>query len=161
MEKKSQMKMMETIGIMFVFFILVTFGFIFYAKMQEINYQSSIIEENERKAVEVALRASSLPELQCSSNNIVTDNCLDILKIEAMSSIIRMDNSLQIKYYDSFESSKLVVKQIYPFSNEWIIYQRVVNDTGSFFTPIPISLYDAINNKYYFGVLEVTYYPIR
>lgn len=158
---KAQVKMTETIGVMFVFFLLVVFGFVFYARIQASNYQNTLIEENEKRAVEVAQRASTLPELQCSSNNIVTDNCIDIQKLESMSNMLKSNQDLQISYYDSFESSRLIVKQIYPSKKEWLIYERIVNNTGFLFTPIPLSLYDPINNRYNFGILEVTYYPIK
>lgn len=158
---KAQVKMTETIGVMFVFFLLVVFGFVFYARIQASNYQKTLIEENEKRAVEVAQRASTLPELQCSSNNIVTDNCIDIQKLESMSNMLKSNHDLQISYYDSFESSRLIVKQIYPSKKEWLIYERIVNNTGFLFTPIPLSLYDPINNRHNFGILEVTYYPIK
>jgi len=158
---KAQVKMTETIGVMFVFFLLVIFGFVFYARIQASNYQNTLIEENEKRAVEVSQRASTLPELQCSSNNIITDSCLDILKIESMSNMFKSSQDLQISYYDSFESSRLIVKQIYPSKQEWLIYERTTNNTGFFFTPIPVSLYDPINNRHNLGILEVTYYPIR
>ncbi len=158
---KAQIKMTETIGVMFIFFLLVIFGFVFYARIQATSYQGLIIEENEKRAVEVAQRAFTLPELQCSSNNIVTDNCIDILKLEAMSNMLKADQTLQVNYYDNFESSKLIVRQIYPIKKEWLIYDRNVTGTGYLFTPIPVSLYDPVSNKYNFGILEVTYYPIQ
>ncbi len=159
--RQGQLKMTETIGVMFVFFVLVIFGFIFYAKVEGVNYKGAVQDENEKKSVEIAQRAATLPELQCSSNNIVTDNCFDILKLDAMSSALKADNNLQVTYYDYFESSKLLVKQLYPANKEWVLYQRTVNNTGSLFTPLPISLYDPITKRYNFGVLEVTYYPLK
>ena len=155
---KGQIKMTETIGVIFVFLVLVIFGFIFYAKVQGINYRGAVQEENEKRSVEIAQRAATLPELQCSSNNIITDNCFDLLKVELMKDSLAHAQT-QVDYYETFQLSRLLIRQLYPGKKEWLLYERNVSNTGSLFTPLPISLYDPIAKRYNFGVLEVTYYP--
>ncbi|MBI2546283.1 hypothetical protein HYV81_03825 [Candidatus Woesearchaeota archaeon] len=156
---RAQLKMAETLGVIFVFLILVIFGFMFYAKFQRATFKTVLQEEQEKRSVEVAQRAFSLPELQCAANNIMIDNCIDILKLEALSRMLQADSALQLIYYDSFESSRIVVKQLYPARQEWKLYERTTNSSGSLFTPLPVSLYDPVAKRYNMGVVEVTYYP--
>ena len=157
--RKSQLKMAETLGVIFVFLVLVVFGFMFYARFQRATFKTVLQEEQEKRSVEGAQRAFTLPELQCAANNIVIDNCIDILKLEALSRMVQADSALHLSYYDFFESSKIAVKQLYPGMQEWNLYERTTNNSGSLFTPLPVSLYDPIARRYNMGVVEVTYYP--
>jgi hypothetical protein len=60
-----------------------------------------------------------------------------------------------------FEFSKIIVSEVYPeMSRIWVIYDRkpdgqMINEKKSY---IPISLYDAKNNQFSFGMLNVTIY---
>ena len=89
MHRKSQIHMLETIAVLAVFFILVILGFVFYTKM----YKSGVEEEKEEtielSAVKIAQRAATLPELQCSENDVVRDNCVDRLKLYAAEYIMQ------------------------------------------------------------------------
>lgn len=156
---KSQLKMAETLGVIFVFLILVIFGFLFYAKFQRVTFKTQVQEEHEKRSVEIAQRAFSLPELQCSANNIVIDTCIDLLKLEALSTMLQTDQSLKLRYYDAFASSTVTVKQLYPSTKEWKLYERTINGSASLFTPLPVSLFDPISKQYRLGVVEVRYFP--
>ncbi len=79
--KKAQLKMMETIAIMIVFFILLALGFGFWYKMTK----ASAVQEEEKlsalKIVQITQRAIFLPELQCSEKNVIRDSCFDKIKL--------------------------------------------------------------------------------
>ncbi len=66
MARKSQIQMGETIGILFVFFILVVFGFVFYMNVMKGSSKVEMEENIQLKTIGIAQRASFLPELQCS-----------------------------------------------------------------------------------------------
>src|SRR3989344_5805663 len=96
-KKKSQIHMLETIAVLAIFFILVVLGFVFYVKMFKSGSEGEKEETMQLTAIKIAQRASALPELQCSENNIARANCLDLLKIESTKEKI-MEN--EIYYYD-------------------------------------------------------------
>ena len=152
-KKNAQIQMMETIAVLFIFFILVVMGFVFYAKILKGNIEEQKEESIQLNAIEVAQRASSLPELQCSEDNIVSDNCIDILKLEAASGIMRQND---VYYYDRLLFSKVTVNEIYPGSNEWELYSRPLDEfSNKITTSIPISLFNPIENKNSFGIMTV------
>ena len=154
MDKKSQIQIGETIAVLFVFFILIVLGFIFYGRVLLSNLQTQKEEFTQLHSVGVAQKAMFLPELQCSED-IVEEitGCADILKINASQDIISQNSRY---YYDMFEYSNITIKQIYPEENEWIIYSRKIeNFENRLVTNVPISLYDPIKRRYGFGVLTV------
>lgn len=152
-KKKAQIQMMETIAVLFIFFILVVMGFVFYAKILKGNLELQKEESIQLNAIEVAQRASSLPELQCSEDNIVSDNCIDILKLEAASGIMQQND---VYYYDRLLFSKITVNEIYPGSREWGLYSRPLDEfSNKITTSIPISLFNPIENKNAFGIMTV------
>lgn len=156
--KKSQVRIGETIAIMFIFIIIVVLGFGFYARIQRFSVASEIEETTDLRAIEITQLASHLAALQCSSKNIVVSNCFDILKIEAFRGVIENN---KIYYYDEFLFSQITVEQIYPNKRTWTIYNNSREDSSASFTPVPILLYNSTSKIYNLGVLEVTYYPFN
>src|SRR3989338_9039181 len=154
MKKKSQIQMAETIAVLFVFFILIAVGFMFYGRVILCNVQSQKDEFVQLQSISIAQRAMFLPELQCSED-IVEEitGCIDLFKIEASQDIIAQNSRY---YYDLFEFSNITLKQIYPNENNWVIYERKTDTFESkFITNIPVSLYDPVARRYGFGVLTV------
>jgi len=154
MKKKSQIQMAETIAVLFVFFILIAVGFMFYGRVILGNVQSQKDEFVQLQSISIAQRAMFLPELQCSED-IVEEitGCIDLFKIEASQDIIAQNSRY---YYDLFEFSNITLKQIYPNENNWVIYERKTDTFESkFITNIPVSLYDPVARRYGFGVLTV------
>ena len=95
--RKSQIHMMETIAVLAIFFILVAIGLIFYSSVVTRNVAIEKEGNNQLNAVRIVQMASFLPELQCSQENIIIDNCIDILNLESMPEVI---NENQIYYFD-------------------------------------------------------------
>ncbi len=145
--------MMETIAVLFIFFVLIILGFVFYAKVLKGNIEIETEESVQLNAIKIAQRASFLPELQCSEENIVSDNCIDIIKLEAASAIMEEN---EIHYYDRLSFSKITIKEVYPDENEWMLYDRPLDDySNKITTNIPISLLDPILNTNSFGIISV------
>jgi len=145
--------MLETMAVLFIFFLLVVMGLVFYAKVLSGNIDFQKEESIQLNAIEIAQRASSLPELQCSLDNIVSDNCIDIIKLDVASDIL-VEN--EVFYYDRLLFSRITVREIYPGNNEWTLYDRPREDSeDKRVTQIPISLFDPISNKNSFGVMFV------
>jgi len=145
--------MAETIAVLFVFFILVTVGFIFYVKVIKGNIDLEKEELSQLKSIGIAQRVMFLPEVQCSEDNIIIDNCVDILKIEYAKLLMREN---EVYYYDALEFSDISIAQIYPNGTVWNVYSRKTDEfSGKFSTNVPISLYNPNTRKHGFGVLTI------
>ena len=169
MGKKAQIRMSESIAIMIVFFVLLVFGIVFYSQIERRNIGVAISSSQDLKAVEVAQVFSFLPEVQCTKENIVINNCFDLMKLESLGHWVDPDNAgtnpVEQYYYPMFLMSKLTVRQIYPDAGEMVIYDLEPPGgewTKSAATQIPVSLYNATGDPvagrppfYAFGYLEV------
>lgn len=154
--------MFETIAVLLIFFVLIGFGLIFYGRIQGATIQETAEGNFELKAIQTAQLVSFLPELQCSSNNFIVDDCFDILKVEALSEIINDPQYQNLKneyYFDIFGFSSITIEQAYPTVDSWSIYKRTTEDTKAKSSiNIPVSLYDPISKAYNFGILTVDVY---
>ena len=155
MGKKSQIQMGETIAVLFVFFVLILIGLIFYVKIIKGNIESDKEEASQLRAIGIAQRVMFLPELQCSEDNIIKDNCIDIWKLDSAKNIMK-DN--EPYYYDLLEFSDVKVVPIYPPGLELNLYSRKLENTNKFVTNVPISLYNPNTRRYAFGVLTIETY---
>ncbi len=146
----------ESVAILFIFFILVVFGFVFYMNVMKSSTKVEMEENIQLKAIGIAQKASFLPELQCSEENVRVEDCIDVLKLEAASSLLENNN---IYYYDVFEFSKIWVEEIFPGTQEWPLYDNTLPDyKNRLSTFIPISLFNPVSKKYDFGILTVEVY---
>lgn len=151
--KKAQIQMMETLAVLLVFFVLIILGIVFYSKVLSGNIETQKEEGMQLSAIKVAQRASTLPELQCSEDNIVRDNCIDISKLDSASKIIIQN---EVYYYDRLLFSNIKINQIYPAGREWALYERPLEDfSNKIVTNVPISLFDPVSNKNSFGVMSI------
>lgn len=152
--------MFETIAVLLIFFVLVGFGLIFYGRIQAGSFQATQEENFELKAIQTAQLVSFLPELQCSSDGIITDDCFDILKVEALREFINQTPNIRNEYYyDLFGFSSISIEQIYPPGVSWLIYEKTTERTKAKSSiMIPVSLYNASSREYNFGVLNIDVY---
>ena len=124
MYTKGQMQMMESLVTMFIFFILVVFGIIFFFKYQQISLQEQQTEMLAQQAIDISLIALFLPELYCSNGESESvDNCMDIQKLSNIQQFI--DSHKQDYYFDLFGYSGIYVHQIYPEKRNWTVYEQV------------------------------------
>ncbi len=151
---KAQIQMGETIAVLFVFFILIIMGMVFYTQYMKNDLQEKKEKSQSDKSVEIAQRLMFLPELECG-NTCVSErsNCIDILKLEQAGNLMAENEKY---YYDLFEFSEINVTQIYPDTTSWGLYSRS-HETfkSSFETNIPVALCDPVTRRYSFGILTV------
>ena len=158
--KRGQIKMGETIAILFIFFVLILFGLVFYFQWQKSSFERQKIEVFSEQSISKSLLASFLPELVCSKTaGAPTKDCIDIFKLEKAAD--EMEDNLDY-YFDIFGLMTLRVERIYiletePGSeNSWVLYnQTPATVTRKIRTSVPVSLFDPIEKKYSFGVLYV------
>ncbi len=161
--KKGQTHISETIAVLFIFFVLVFFGILFYYKYS----QAAIKQEKEellgRRAVETMLQALFLPELICSNGgDEPQDNCVDLLKARHANKTFQLHEQV---YFDLFSYARFSLIQLYPTpaegQEEIIIYDKVKPDWKRKETTYSvIALRDELqgNNYYGFGYIQVEVY---
>ncbi len=152
--KKAQIQIYETIAVIFIFFLLVAMGFIFYARIFKSNVDIETYESSQKRSIAVAQRLMFLPELQCSEDNIIKDNCVDILKLDAAQKVMKQN---EVYYYDLLEYSIVNTTQIYPNSQPaQNLYSRSTqNFKNSFTTFIPVLLSDPMTKSNSFGIITI------
>ena len=172
MNKKAQIRMTETIAVMFIFFVLILFGIIFYSKYSEVAYQEKQAELMGKKAVEITSKTIFLPELICSRGSAEPElYCLDILKLNQIPKTFK--NNFGDYYFDLFPNTKISVEEIYPGNSSWVLYDKPKKtklSNGTFVTSqqkeethFLLTLKDEVGGKekkgeYGFGVLTVGVY---
>ncbi len=157
-QKRSQVKMGETIAILFIFFILLIVGAVFYMNISRSTMQKEIQEAYQLQAVELAQIISFLPELQCTESNVVKASCFDLYKVIGLSKVYD-DPKAFLLYSREFLNTQIRILQVYPKEANFTIYSNPKPEfTSAPVTNIPISLYNASADAYAFGVLEITAY---
>lgn len=153
---KAQIHMMETISVLAVFFILVILGFIFYSNVLRSNFELEKEENIQLDSIKIVQKVSSLPELQCSQDSVVKDNCIDVLNLEALAEVIDQN---EIHYFDMFSFSKITVTEVYPGDNEWLLYDKSLEDySQKIVTNVPIIIFNPIEKRNNFGVMKVEFF---
>ena len=158
--RRSQISLAESVAVVFVFFLLVVAGFIFYSKIEKRDIIKEREEFQELGTIEISQLISFLPEIQCSRDNVPTYNCFDILKLKGLISSAKRN---RLHYYDIFRNSNITIKQIYPEGDSsWNIYENVRNWTRKLSTQVPVSLFNAtgdplqnIDPYFAFGVMTI------
>jgi hypothetical protein len=160
MKKKAQIQMMETISTLFIFFILIVIGLIFYFNLAKTSIQEKTDQFQDLSRVQVAQLASTLPELQCSQENVIKANCFDMMKLDSASKENGIVYTNKNFYFDLMLFSNITVRNIYPEQvKEWNIYfNQPSNFTSRRSAFFPISLYNATDDLYNFGLLIVEVY---
>ncbi len=174
--KKSQMQISETVAVLAVFFILALGGATLYFNLAKSNIKAEVDASAQLGSIGIVQRVLSLPEIACTENNVVTANCVDMLKVEALSlqhskvGPSNLETAGQIIkgketfYFDVFGFSSITVERKYPEPDNgqifrWIVYDNKRDDFSTqFTTKLPITIHDPTNKKNYFGVLTVETY---
>ena len=157
-KKAQDIKMGETIMILFIFMVLIVVGLTFFVRYQKGSVSAIKSDQTVKKSVQIAQLFSVLPEVVCSFENVKKENCVDILKVETAANVITNHQSF---YFPYFKYSEIIIYEIYPNQREWILYNNSLEKTTKLSTPIPIALYDAKEKAYHYGYMEVNYYEAK
>jgi len=161
--RKAQIQTMETIAVLFIFFILIGLGLIFYGSYQKGKLNTKLVEIQSSKSIRLAQTVLNLPELASTRKGVSGSYVIDELKLDSLKFVIGNNQELRYGLYQQkFGNSKISVKKIYPKTQEWIIYDNGIQEIKSQYTFfIPISIYNPLNlpsGTYSYGLLEVTNY---
>jgi hypothetical protein len=158
--RKAQIKMFETIAVLVVFFFILVFGVSFYFVLQRSSYNRQVERNAQLLSVQISQKISDLPELDCALTGIQIDNCVDKVKLEKLDSALE-DDAKQLVYFSVLGYSEIYLHTVYPEFQKYDIYE---NEPGSYSSAyrnqIPVLLYDPVESKFEFAVLEVTTYVV-
>lgn len=150
----------ETIAVLFIFFVIVLLGFVFYVKFMQSSIEAETEEIKQDNAIKIAQRALYLPELQCSEKDITGSlSCVDILKLNAAGNADGAISRNVAHYFDKIGYCKITVDSIYPLPNSWLLYDfDLPGFKDKTTTRIPIMILNATDRSYAFGVMKVEMY---
>ncbi|MFQ5475144.1 MAG: hypothetical protein ACE5DM_04875 [Candidatus Nanoarchaeia archaeon] len=156
--RKAQVRMGETIAILFIFFLLLVVGAVFYVKIKAVSVSRDISEFRDVRAVELSQTISFLPEFQCTEVNVVEPGCFDIYKLMAMEKVSQ-EPEHKAFYLRELGQVLIEVIKIYPSGGVIVPYN---NSPGNFSlasqSNVPVALFNVSSGQYYFGVLRITTY---
>jgi hypothetical protein len=161
--KKAQIKMFETMAVLIIFFFLLVGGAAFYFQIQKSSVQKDLEKQAQLRSFQVVQKALFMPELDCSFVSIQKDNCFDKLKVAKLSSLLNDPEreDFLIDYFNVFGFSEIKITQLYPVNQTFTLtlYKNIPDDYREIIkTQSPVLLFDAIANRYDFGVIEVDVY---
>lgn len=162
LKKKAQAQMWETIAIIMIFFFLLIGGITFYSRLQQASAKEEQKYYGQLNAIEITEVIQHLPELECPPT-LQASNCIDEIKLDVMDTLLSSsDVALKKHYADLFGFSQIIVQRIVPTPKPWDIYNQKKTEAATTDSRssanIPISIYDASQNTYGFGVLTVNVY---
>lgn len=159
--------MSETIAVLFIFFVLIMFGIVFYYKYSQVQFKEKQQELLANRAMDLSLKVLFLPELQCSKGIAEKeDNCIDMEKLPYAAQVFR--DKFEDYYFDMFGFAKITLFKAYPLPKEgekeenWIVYDNPKKDytqkeSTFFVVALRSGLADG-NMLYDYGYLQIEVY---
>ncbi len=156
--KKGQIHLSETIAVLFIFFVLILFGLIFYSKYQQVAIKEKGEELLASRAMDTALRVLFLPELICSRGEAeVEDNCIDVLKLRPANETLF--NHVEDYYFDMLSYATITITPLFPEQKTFVLYDQPKPEyTKKEPTYFVVSLRDDTLGSYGFGYVKVEVY---
>lgn len=161
--KKAQLQMGENVIMLVIFFFLLVIAVIFFAKIQKSRFTTKTIEFESRSLLDMKTLISTMPELACSENTDVTENCLDIINLGFMENYwesiqYKPESKVREYYRYRFGLSEVSVKMLDPVEGRWTQNWTIYNASNSKFYRliyVPVSLFDATIDDYSFGLIQI------
>jgi len=149
--------MFETIAVLIVFFFLIGFGMTFYFIIAKSGAKKEAQRAQDLKVIQVIEKIAHLPELDCIRVGVETENCFDVVKLRALTTLLK-DPSKMDQYYDVFGNVDVVVKILFPENETMVIYSNPLEDTGYELSIYPVMVFDPVKDAFSFAVTEVYFY---
>jgi len=129
LKKKGQLHISETIAVLFIFFVLVVFGLIFYFKYTQYALKEEQNQLSTARAIRTTSKVLFLPELACTRGSAEPeDDCIDVMKLRQLNATI--NRHLQEYYYNMFGYAKISVVKVYP-KEPWAVQTEISNNSGN------------------------------
>ena len=115
--------MTETIAVLFIFFVLILFGIIFYYQYQKVSLVEKQQELVAARAMDTTLKVLFLPELICTKGEAEPeDNCFDMMKLRHVNETFK--EYLTKYYFNLFSYSNIYVQPVYPPGEKIVLYDK-------------------------------------
>ena len=160
MKRKAQIQMGESIIVLIIFLLLVVFGVVMYAKIQQFTGKRQVQEHQEDINIQIEQKIRFLPEITCGT--ILPFDCYDSGKLYAFRTT-RTDPEFEL-YYNSvvFPRAKVTLVEVFPIPSSFILYDVSEEEQDQYMgsTPFrtPVVIYDPIYDTYNFGFVEIEVY---
>ena len=155
MLKKSQMKILESIFVLIIFFFILIFGIIFYARFSQISGEDAYRDIMLRQGMDSTERFKYSNEVLCTSGWSGTrSDCIDIFKLKAF---MKLGEERSEQFNQYYPNSIINVTIVYPESNarSMIVFNSTTgNEPSSSVSFIPVVLYNATSERNYFGFIK-------
>ncbi|MBN2367756.1 hypothetical protein JXC34_01960 [Candidatus Woesearchaeota archaeon] len=163
--KKAQLQIMENVFVLIIIFIILIIAFVFAIGMQRSAQKDKLDELREIELIKKSQILNFFPELQCSDNNNLEPDCYDIYKIMSFKEKMEEDDAFLRYYKFLFGNIKITIHRYDPSPNTQNWFDPVLlfdnpksEDLGIKIVRFPILLRNVIEEKDYFGVIEVGVY---
>ncbi len=152
----------ETIVILLIFIILVGLGFAFYARISKIQLAQEQFALEEQRAIQRVQTITHLPELLCSTDGVIANNCVDLYKVIANSNEGGVFNVNNVFYEQLFGFSRITLYQLSGNTDPqnpttYILYTNEKGEEPSVFY-FPVLLHDSSQNVNHYALLEIKVY---
>lgn len=169
--KKSQIGLGESVAVVIVFIILISFGFIWYVQYQTSNIKDQGQRAYELKATQIITNIESLPEIQCSMDGCQkcggteTSYVYDYYKIKDSYNTIADHLPYYISILGSAEISFEVLDPRFntyrddlnkPRPKHLVVYNLTIDKYRGTGFQIPVTIYDPIDDMCYMGAINIT-----
>ncbi len=163
--RKGQVQMGETITVVLIIMFLLALSLMFYGKVKGSSIKEAGKRASEVEFISLAKLVLSLPELSCSTAQVIDEGCVDLYKAEILSEKISEAfnsedkmNSFVFNYYlDLFGNSKIELKEVYPEQRNITLYNATLDEyTSRQVERIPVVVYDPKDDRNTLGVLVLT-----
>ena len=151
---KSQMQTQETIAVLAAVFVIAIIAFGLYYNLFIIAAKDGQKNNFDSEAIGIAQSVPFLPELQCSSNGITVNNCIDVIKAMAAASLINNSNYPSY-YFERFGFATISINEIYPGTAHLNLYNRTPESYPyKSAINLPVLIFYPLEGKYSFGVIS-------
>ncbi|MBR9676122.1 hypothetical protein GOV05_03880 [Candidatus Woesearchaeota archaeon] len=159
--------MMESLGVVFVFFMLLSLALIFYGAFQKDKITELRGEKTDLDIVSLSQTITSLPELKCSEQNSIDENCYDLLNIQILSHYMNDSDGFlspnnvrtRVFYTQLFKNSNITINVYDEKNNNFttypVYYNNDDNKSSTRNNLLPITIKDSRNGEFYFGILNL------
>jgi hypothetical protein len=158
MNKKGQMQTYESILVIFVFVIILFLGMIIFYKFTAAGIEKEVFEFELEKFYNMIGYFPGLSEVSCSYLGDKKD-CMDILKLLGVGEIVDYGNkeiSVEIIYPEMLDG--VCDERNIGYCNKIIVYEPGFSGQDYIVVNSPVSLYNALEDVYYVGLLEIRWY---
>lgn len=162
MDRKAQIKMFETLAVLVVFFFFLIFGASFYFKLQENSLERDFARNLDLRAVQIAQKSITLPELRCTFPYAERSDCIDFDKAREFKKLLDDNPNIRLSYLDNtFGLSSITLNVVYSsvgISEDKIVIYNASRSEEFVSVQIPTVIYSGSDHRraLSFGYLEVT-----